>query len=239
MRLVLSLIPVLLLLIAPTAASQLAAQRQGAAALPRERFDNKVRDDFFTGFGGDAKALERAMTACEATLKKQPDHPEALVWHGCGATFQAGRAFQKGDYTLGMDLWQKGMTEMDRAVKLAPEDIAVRIPRATCLIPASRNVPAAQRHALLARAREDLEMVYRVQKPVLARLSGHSRGELLMGLAEVYKRLGEEEKARAILEQVKLTCTSTPPYVEEANRWLKTPATPEMKFYHTCIGCHE
>lgn len=233
--------PVLLLLLllgGPVMANLMPQDPPAPVPAKPERFDNKVRDDFFSGFAGNAKALERAMTACESLLKKEPDHPEALVWHGCGVTFQAGQAFQKGDYPQGIALRQKGLSEMDRAVKLAPQDIAVRIPRATCLIPASRNVPAPeQQRALLQRAREDLEVVYRVQQPVLSKLSGHSRGELLMGLAEVYKRLGEKEQAKKILDEVTLTCASTP-YADEANRWLK-PATTETKFQHTCIGCHE
>ena len=230
-------LPLLFLLAAPLVATQMSPDPPAAAPARPERFDNKVRNDFFSGFAGDGKALERAMAACEKVLEKEPDHPEALVWHGCGTIFQAGQAFQKRNYPQGNALWQKGMAQMDRAVKLAPKDIAVRIPRATCLIPASRNVPAPQQRALLLRAREDLELVYRVRQPVFSRLSGHSRGELLMGLAEVYKRLGQEEKAKTILDQVTRDLASTP-YAEVARRWLKRSASPETKFEHTCIGCH-
>jgi pentatricopeptide repeat protein len=42
----------------------------------------KVRQDFFDGIRGDAAALDRAQKLCEDTLAKDPDHAEALVWHG-------------------------------------------------------------------------------------------------------------------------------------------------------------
>nr|CAA9217843.1 hypothetical protein AVDCRST_MAG63-325 [uncultured Armatimonadetes bacterium] len=231
-------LPLLFLLAAPVVATRVAPDPPAAPAARPERFDKQVRNDFFSGFGGDVKALERGMAACEKVLEKEPGHPEALVWHGCGTVFRAGRAFRRGDYSEGTALWQKGLDEMDRAVKLAPSDIAVRIPRATCLIPASRNAPAPRQRALLLRAREDLETVYRVRQPVFSRLSGHSRGELLMGLAEVYKRLGEEEKAKRILDRVARDLASTP-YAEVAGRWLKPGAAPPAaKFEHSCIGCH-
>lgn len=246
------MLPLLFLLAVPTVVNSMVPVAYPAAppdppapALPAksaqspERFQDKIRDDFFAGFAGNKEALERAMLACEAALKKQPDYPEALVWHGCGLIFRAGVAFQKGDRAGGITLWQNGISEMDRAVKLAPDDITVRIPRATCLITASRNAPGPQQRPLLERAREDLELVYRKQQPALLRLSRHSRGELLMGLAEVYKRLGEEEKAKVALDEVTRACASTP-YADEAIRWLKptNAASSAPRYEHTCIGCH-
>ena len=54
------------------------------------RFDYGVRADFFAGFRGDAERLARGMTLCEDLLAANPDHADALVWHGTGLMFLAG-----------------------------------------------------------------------------------------------------------------------------------------------------
>src|SRR5262245_54086657 len=100
-----------------------------AVATQTERFDYQVRTDFFAGFGGDDARLDKGMQACERALADNPTHAEALVWHGSGLTFKAGRAFQRGDTQTGTDLWTRGNAEMDEAVALAPDNVGVRIPR--------------------------------------------------------------------------------------------------------------
>src|SRR4051794_37830734 len=69
-----------------------------------QRFDLIVRTDFFAGFAGDQARLDKGMTACERVLADNPNHAEALVWHGSGLAFTAGRAFQKGDMKTGGEL---------------------------------------------------------------------------------------------------------------------------------------
>src|SRR6185369_2035569 len=93
------------------------------------RFDYVVREDFFAGFGGNDEALKRAMTKTEAALAEEPNHAEALVWHGAGLYFQAGQLFRKGDMPAGQQLATKGLEEMDRAVALSPKSVGVRVPR--------------------------------------------------------------------------------------------------------------
>src|SRR5690348_3912511 len=95
----------------------------------QERFDLKVRNDFFAGFAGNEAALARGMEACEAVLAKNPNDPQALVWHGGGLLYQAGGAFQRGDQNKGIDLWTRGLKEMKTAVELDPDSVGVRIPR--------------------------------------------------------------------------------------------------------------
>ena len=105
------------------------------------RFDMQVRNDFFTGFGGDAAALERGMKACEQVLAQNPKHAEALVWHGGGLFYMSGQLFRKGDMSKGMELYERGLTEMNDAVALAPENVGVLIPRGATLLTASRTMP--------------------------------------------------------------------------------------------------
>jgi hypothetical protein len=48
-----------------------AVQQKGDAAQPdRVRFDNKVRESFFSGFAGDAASLDQAMKMCEDALAR-------------------------------------------------------------------------------------------------------------------------------------------------------------------------
>jgi len=99
-----------------------------------ERFDLKARQDFFAGFAGDKVALGRGMSAADAVLNQNPKDAEAMVWHGTGLFSQAGAAFRAGDQDTGMELFTKAMTEMDAAVDLEPNRIAVRIPRGAVLL---------------------------------------------------------------------------------------------------------
>src|SRR5687768_14710129 len=99
--------------VAPTAAPTSAV----AEAQP-ERFDEKVRADFFDGMRGDTAAMERAMKACDETLAKNPKHAEAMVWHGAGIISRARGAFAEGDRQRGIALYSQGLAEMDAAVEL-------------------------------------------------------------------------------------------------------------------------
>ncbi len=201
---------------------------------PVERFDLEVREDLFRGFAGDAKALERGIQGCAAVLATNPKHAEALVWHGSALMFKAGQAFAKNDVPNGMQLWTRSLKEMDEAVKLAPNNVGVRIPRGAVLLAAARNVPIeAQAKMLLRKAKEDWEIVYKQHKNILEKLGKHPRGELLFGLAEAARRTGAEDQAKAYLQKI-LVLNPDTPYAREAKEWL---AKPERNT-HNCIGCH-
>jgi tetratricopeptide (TPR) repeat protein len=198
-----------------------------------ERFDMQVREDFFAGFAGNQAALERAMSLCERTLKENPAHAEALVWHGSGLLFRAGQAFGAGNMNQGEDLWRRGLAEMDRAVELAPNDVAVLIPRGATLLEVSRATPPDIARPLLARAVADYEKVRTRQQPYFATLSAHARGELLFGLAEGLHRLGETDKARRYFQQV-LDDARGSDRTAHAAALLAGEKPAEMR----CVGCH-
>lgn len=203
---------------------------------PPERFDHVVRNDFFAGFGGNAEALERAMKTAEAVLAAQPQHAEALVWHGSGLYFQAGMSFQRGDARRGMELYLKAMEEMERAVKLEPDNAGVRIPRGAALLEATRFQNADER--VLGEIRtgvNDYRHVYELQQQNLSRLGEHPLGQLLLGLGDGYSRLGETDKARTYFALIETMLPGTA-YAKRAASWKQngklTPAEAR------CIGCH-
>lgn len=201
------------------------------------RFDYLVRKDLFAGFAGDDEALARGLKTCEETLARRPKHAEALVWRGAARVFMSQKSFKDKNFVEGMRLWNTGLKDMDEAVKLAPTNVGVRIPRAAVLLPAARNAPPAMGKPLLPKALDDFETIYKQQKArgALAKLGKHPRGELRMGLADVYRLMGEKEKSKEQLEAVIQELPNTK-YAERATEWLA--AKPDAKLTHQCIGCH-
>ncbi len=203
--------------------------------LCQERFDLRVRNYFFAGFSGDAAALEKGMKICEESLAADPKNAEALVWHGSGLYFQAGQAFQKGDQQNGMQLWTRGLKEMDDAVELAPEGIGVRIARGAVLLTGSRFVSPDMSRPLIAKGVGDFEAAYKMQGPDLSGLGTHPHGELMIGLADGYSRLGDQEKAQQWFERIQKELPGTP-YARSAGTWLETKSLAPQQA--GCLGCH-
>ena len=202
----------------------------------QERFDFKVRSYFFAGLAGDTAALAKGMAICEDILAKDPQQPEALVWHGMGIMLGSRDAFQKGDQQTGMTLWQRGLKEMNDAAALAPEDLGVRIVRGAVFLTASRQLPdPTMAHQLIAAGLSDFEKAYEVQGPDLSRLGTHPRGELMIGLADAYSRLGNQEKAQAWFERIQKELPRTP-YEKSAATWLETKSLAPAQA--GCLGCH-
>lgn len=208
-----------------------------APAIATPRFDMVVRTDFFAGFAGDAERLAAGMATCERYLAADPNHAEALVWHGSGLVFQAGGAFQRGDGERGGALWQTGFDEMRRAVALAPDSVGVRIPRGAVLLQATRTMPEAQARPILELAVGDYERVLAIQAPVLSTLSEHARGQLLYGLAEGSARLGRLDQARRYFTQL-VSDAPESALTPRARQWLAEGRLPPEKGLG-CVGCHK
>ncbi len=199
------------------------------------RFDLIVREDIFAGFGGDEDALKRGENACENALKANPKNAEAMVWRGAIHVFQAGRLFGQKKPVQAIPLWTAGLKDMDDAVKLEPDNVGVRIPRASVLLPAARNTPAAMSAPLLKSVLDDFEFIYNKHAEHLDALGTHPRGELRMGLADTYRLLGKHEKSKEHLEALAEELPDTE-YATKAKEWLA--AAPNAKLSHNCIGCH-
>jgi len=201
----------------------------------KERFDLIVREDLFAGFNGDDAALAKGLKACDAALAKNPKHAEALVWRGAARVYQAGQLFQAKKPAEGFQSYTAGLKDMDDAVKLEPKNAGVRIPRAAVLMPASAGMPDVMAKPLLETVRGDLETIYELQKNDLHKLGTHPKGELRMGLADVYRKLKQADKARAQLDAVVKELPDSK-YAKRAKEWLA--AKPDAKLSHGCIGCH-
>jgi hypothetical protein len=207
-----------------------------AGAHPEERFDMLVRADFFAGFAGDTERLARGMDACSKILADNPQHAEAMVWHGSGLMYQSGGAFAAHDESRGVELWTRGLVEMDQAVALAPDDPGVLVPRGAVLLQATRNMPAAAARPLLASAVRNYERVLDVQKLTFQSLGDHPKGELLFGLADGYARLGDLESARRYFDRLIADAPGSG-QAPRARAFLTTGELPAISGM-ACIGCH-
>jgi tetratricopeptide (TPR) repeat protein len=203
--------------------------------LSQDRFDMKVRNYFFAGLAGDAASLQKGMKICEEILATDPRQPEALVWHGMGLVQQSREAFQKGDQQNGGALWQRGLDEMDEAATLAPNDLGVRIVRGAVLLVASQYLPEEAARPLIEKGLSDYEKTYSIQGPDISRLGTHKSGELMIGIADAYARLGQPEKAQPWFERIQKDLAGTP-YAASAATWLQTKTlTPKQA---GCLSCH-
>jgi tetratricopeptide (TPR) repeat protein len=202
----------------------------------QERFDYKVRNYFFAGFAGDAASLEKGMKICEDILASNPKNAEAMVWHGADKFYQSGIAFRNGDQQNGIELSRRGQKQMDDAAELAPDDLGVRIVRGAVLLTASHqmNKPDMAR-PLIEKGVTDFEKAYSVQGPDLGKLGTHPRGELMIGLADGYSRLGNQEKAQAWFERIQKELKGTP-YEKSATVWLETKSLAPSQA--GCLSCH-
>lgn len=200
------------------------------------RFDHLVRTDFFAGFGGDRARLDRGMTRCEQALAANPDHAEALVWHGAGLLYLAGRAFQARDFEKAMPMWDQALKEMDRAVHLAPRSVGVLIPRGAALVNAAAFTPPDVTPGLLRRVVDDYGTAVEIHGPSLDHLSEHARGELLGGLAHAWAGLGEQDKAREYLTRIVEELPGTDRAAAAQSRL--DGDSPEGPQRLVCVGCH-
>jgi pentatricopeptide repeat protein len=206
-----------------------------AKAQPKpERFDDKVRQDFFDGIRGDAAALDRAQKVCEDTLAKNPSDAEAMVWHGAAITARSTLAFRTGDRDKGMELYAKGTGEMDRAVSLAPKSIGVRIPRGAVYLAMAHFVPQPEQTKLVQEGVSDYEATLAAQASYFATLPLHAREQLLFGLTDGYAMLGNTDKARETFERMQKDAAGSTLLARAAER----AAGHEVAGNTPCEQCH-
>jgi tetratricopeptide (TPR) repeat protein len=205
------------------------------ARADEERFDDRVRELFFSGFAGVSEKLAQGMAICEAALKENPENAEAMVWHGAGVFFRSGQAFRAGNLAEGERLRAEGLGELDRAVDLKPHSLSTLVPRATTLFAAARFAPPTVGEPWLRRAVADFEEVEAINRQ-LSGLSEHDKGEVLGALAEGWDRLGDKARSEAYLERIRAELPPQSAYAERAEAWLGAGQRPDRM---TCLSCHK
>lgn len=200
-------------------------------------FDDAVRAQFFSGFFGDAAALEKAMAAAEAVMaSNSADTPEALAWHGGGLMVQSGQRFRAGDAAGAGELWARGLGEMNKAGELTPKNPAVLIPRAAIWFGVSRQAPPDRARPLLEKAIADYELVYHIQEGYFDTLNNHMKSQLLFGLADGYNRAGNSQKAKFYFEKL-AALGSGVDHADQARQYLAGQSYAVNG--PGCGGCHD
>ena len=144
-------------------------------------------------------------------------------WSGTAPVHFSSRGWMaRSDMQRRIALFSKGTSEMNRAVSLEPDSIAVRIPRGgtlRMLAPGMPNFPILT--TLIENARSDYQHAFDMQKDQLDSMGTYPLGELLQGLGDLYSRQGKTEEAQKyyIMIQAKLRGTI---YAERAEEWMKT-----------------
>jgi tetratricopeptide (TPR) repeat protein len=177
-----------------------------------------LQKDFDKGMQGDTKAFKTAMKQSEELLAKNPKDSETLVLHGSATLFQAGQAFQTGNFGEGGKLWQKGQTEMDQAVKISPDNVNVLMTRGTTYLSASKQFPV----------KEEADRLFKIgigdyEKITLDKnfkqFPEGLRSQILFALAEGYVQMKDNNKARDYYQI--LSTDATGKIKEKAVKWLE------------------
>lgn len=205
----------------------------------QQRFDSLRAKDFQAAFSGSREAFENLMQIIDEALASNPKNAMAKVTHGIGLLRRSGDAAQKSDFQASLKLFEAGISEMEQAVQLAPDNVAVRIPRGASLIAASRMMPASMGKPLLETGVSDFERVLTMQEQdkTFSKLGTHQRGELLTGLADGWNRVGNNDKARAYFERIVKELDGTV-YQKRAQAWLDDKPESKAPTFFACTGCH-
>jgi hypothetical protein len=225
-----------LVLLTATLSGARAVAQERSVWDPKARFDSLVREDFFDGCAGDRAALERAMKTCVDALKIDPHNADALAWEGSGWICLGGQAAARGQKAEALQLSDRGYKEMDYAIAENPGNISTLIVRGATLLSTSQEAsPGGVARARLTQGVADYERVLALEKPWFQHVSKHGRGELLMGIADGWLRLGDRDHARFYFERVARELPATK-YGNLAAAWLAGKLDPQTPV--TCIGCH-
>jgi hypothetical protein len=72
---------------------------------------NQMRNDLFAAMAGNADALKRVLDATQKVLIENPDHAQALVWHGAAKLNGVFIEAEKGSSQAAMSKFQDGVAE--------------------------------------------------------------------------------------------------------------------------------
>ena len=215
-----------------------AAPASGAAAasIASGTLAPQIVRDLFDGLGGNADALKRGFDATSQIIAGNPNHAEALAWHGAATLFQSSTSANLSALER-IGFFQRGTKEMDSAVGLAPDNPSVRMARGTVLriltpgMPRLGNVPG-----LIENARLDYQRLFDLQSDRLASLGTHRLGELLQGLGELNSRQGRTADAEKYYGMIQTMLQGTE-YAARAAEWMQTKQ-PLPVARTACVSCH-
>jgi tetratricopeptide (TPR) repeat protein len=88
---------------------------------------------------------------------------------------------------------------------------------------------------MIQNAIADYEAILEIQKDYWTKVGTHPRGEVLQGLGNAYRALGNKEKANHYFDRIRTELPETP-YAKRAATWFEKG---DLTLRETqCIGCH-
>ncbi len=145
------------------------------------------------GARGDKDAVKHSKALLEKLVELEPGNATARAWYGSVLTLCGRDAWLPIEK---MRLVQKGLIEMDRAVELAPDDVAIRLLRARNGL----SLPGVFHR--LNTSIGDLEHVLSLQKAHPGTVGPGTLRGVLLELGRAYGKAGDKKKARHCLEEL-------------------------------------
>ncbi len=145
------------------------------------------------GAQGDKDAVKRSRALLEKLVGLEPGNAAARAWYGSVLTLCGRDAWLPIEK---MRLVQKGLNEMDRAVQLAPDDVAIRLLRARNGL----SLPGVFHR--LDTSIGDLEHVLSLEKAHPGTVGPGTLRGVLLELGRAYGKAGDKKKARQRLEEL-------------------------------------
>lgn len=195
-----------------------------------------VREDYFTSYlGGDLSGLERGAAKAREILAADAKNDSARAWLASGKLFLAGRARQAGQIDESNRLFNEARTEAQTAL-MSKNPSAIRILGASYVLMADRFT-GEQQEALYREGRNLFKIIRQQEGAGLDQMPLHFKGEVLAGQAQAALRLGLQDEATGLLNEIVKKLPNTH-YSQTAEKWLKEPAS-AAKSQLVCQSCHD
>lgn len=183
-------------------------------------FEREVFADFIEAAQGDADARQRLLDKCKAAIEADAKHAEAIAWRGAVRMFQAGTASESGDFRAAMQHTNDSLADLDRARALEPENPGVRMVAAQMLLSLAKYHPMENMAKGYAKQGvEDAQVALSSLYDNWDKQPADVKGQLLLGVAEGYDKLGKAPEARDWFNRVIGAVPGTT-WAKQAQAWI-------------------
>ncbi len=184
-------------------------------------FERQVFADFVKAAQGDEEARQRLIAECERALEVDAEHAEAIAWRGAARMFEAGKASSSGDFRAAMNHTNTSLADLNRARELEPENPGVRMVAANMLLSLAKHHPIENMASGYARQGiEDAQVALAKLQANWDKQPAEVKGQLLLGVAEAFAKLGEATKARDWFNRVIGAVPGTT-WAQQAQAWIE------------------
>jgi predicted Zn-dependent protease len=183
-------------------------------------FEREVFADFVQAAQGNDEAKARLVAACERALEADAENAEAIAWRGAARMFEAGAASSNGDFRAAMNHTNASLADLNRARELEPENPGVRMVAANTLLNLARYHPIdTMAKAYAKQGVEDAKVALSKLYGSWDKQPSDVKGQLMLGVAQGYEKLGETTTARDWFNRV-IGAVPGSTWAEQAQAWI-------------------